>query len=230
MFSHCYSQSPLQTNFAPPLSLEQKRLKLVFKINSVYRNLKSENSQDYAQKSCPETKLYVHEFGFWAFIIFRHYNVAFFCLKERREEIMRPSVELCAATGSLTKLTCNATTSCLPKQEEDWVDATKCTDPPCWLCSYRRRGTVSASWENILFYGPPGYIGWRASTRTLCRSWQYPPVRDYEFGLRQETDALIRLFNEIGPWSFFHVIISLYAVNTLYTVAKNFFIMLKRSQ
>jgi hypothetical protein len=30
--------------------------------------------------------------------------------------------------------------------------------------------------------GPPGYIGWRASMTTLCRSQLYPPVRDYEFG------------------------------------------------
>jgi hypothetical protein len=38
-------------------------LKFVCIVNIVYRNLMSENCQDYAQK--PQTKLYVHEFGFW---------------------------------------------------------------------------------------------------------------------------------------------------------------------
>jgi hypothetical protein len=33
-----------------------------YPLRNPYRNLKSENSQDYAQK--PSTKLYVHEFGF----------------------------------------------------------------------------------------------------------------------------------------------------------------------
>ncbi len=28
----------------------------------------------------------------------------------------------------------------------------------------------------------PAYIGWRASTATLCLNQLYPPVRDYEFG------------------------------------------------
>jgi hypothetical protein len=37
-------------------------LKLVCNLNIVYGNLKSENSQDYAQK----LELYCHEFGFWA--------------------------------------------------------------------------------------------------------------------------------------------------------------------
>jgi hypothetical protein len=40
--------------------------KRVCNVNIVYRNFKSENSQDYG----PETsmKLYVHEFAFWTFI------------------------------------------------------------------------------------------------------------------------------------------------------------------
>jgi hypothetical protein len=42
-------------------------LKLVFNVNIVYGNLKSEDSQD---RLCPETstKLYVHEFSFWSFM------------------------------------------------------------------------------------------------------------------------------------------------------------------
>jgi hypothetical protein len=62
-FPPCYSQSPLVYSFAFEIS-----------IYSNSRNLKSENSQDYAQKPqvwelkrlCPEplTKSYVHEFGF----------------------------------------------------------------------------------------------------------------------------------------------------------------------
>jgi hypothetical protein len=39
-------------------------LKLDFNINIVHGNLKSENSQDLAQK--PQLKWYVHEFGFSA--------------------------------------------------------------------------------------------------------------------------------------------------------------------
>jgi hypothetical protein len=38
---------------------------LLYGLRNPYRNLKSENSQDYAQK--PSTKLYVHEFGFWKY-------------------------------------------------------------------------------------------------------------------------------------------------------------------
>ncbi len=41
----------------PPLS--KSGLKLVCNVNIVYRNFKSENSQETS------TKLYVHEFGFW---------------------------------------------------------------------------------------------------------------------------------------------------------------------
>ncbi len=39
-------------------------MKRVCNVNLVYRNLKSENSQDYAQKVETSTKLYIHEFGF----------------------------------------------------------------------------------------------------------------------------------------------------------------------
>jgi hypothetical protein len=42
--------------------LSKSDLKLVYHVNIVYGNLKSENSQDYAQK--PQRKFYVHEFGF----------------------------------------------------------------------------------------------------------------------------------------------------------------------
>ncbi len=45
-FPPCYSKSSLLTDFhSPPLSLSK-----VVNVNIVYRNLKSENSQDYAQK------------------------------------------------------------------------------------------------------------------------------------------------------------------------------------
>ncbi len=37
--------------------------------------------------------------------------------------------------------------------------------------------------------GPPGYIGWRAGTTTLCQSRLYPPVRDYEFAIWQQIPA-----------------------------------------
>ncbi len=48
-FPRCYSQSPLLLAFT--LSpLEQSGLKLVCKVNIVYKNFMSENSQDYAQK------------------------------------------------------------------------------------------------------------------------------------------------------------------------------------
>ncbi len=48
----CYSQSPLLTEFSPPPSLEKKWFEtgLYNNVNIVYANLKSENSQDYAQK------------------------------------------------------------------------------------------------------------------------------------------------------------------------------------
>ncbi len=53
-FPPCYSQSPLLTNFytyPPPLPpTPTSSLKLVCDVNIVYGNLKSENSQDYAQK------------------------------------------------------------------------------------------------------------------------------------------------------------------------------------
>ncbi len=48
-FPPCFSQSPLLTDFTPP-PLSISSLKLVYNVNIVYRNLKSENSQDYAQK------------------------------------------------------------------------------------------------------------------------------------------------------------------------------------
>jgi hypothetical protein len=44
-----YSQSPLFTDFTPS-PLEQKLFETGFSVNIVYENLKSENSQDYAQK------------------------------------------------------------------------------------------------------------------------------------------------------------------------------------
>ncbi len=45
-----YPQSPLLTDFTPLPSLSKSSLKLVCNINTVCGNLKSENSQDYAQK------------------------------------------------------------------------------------------------------------------------------------------------------------------------------------
>ncbi len=51
-FSQSYSQSPLLTDFTPPPPpLINSGLKLVCIVNIVYGSLKSENSQDYAQKS-----------------------------------------------------------------------------------------------------------------------------------------------------------------------------------
>ncbi len=47
-FPPCYSQSPLLTDFTPPPP--KNGLKLVCNVNIVYGNLKSENSEDYAQK------------------------------------------------------------------------------------------------------------------------------------------------------------------------------------
>jgi hypothetical protein len=41
---------------------DRKPHPLHFDLRNPYRNLKSENSQDYAQK--PQRKLYVHGFGF----------------------------------------------------------------------------------------------------------------------------------------------------------------------
>ncbi len=52
-FPSWYSQSPLLTVYTPPPpppTLSKSCLKLVCNVNIVYRNLKSENSQDYAQK------------------------------------------------------------------------------------------------------------------------------------------------------------------------------------
>jgi hypothetical protein len=60
--------SPLLTDFTPllppppPPPLSKSGFELVCYVNNVYENIKSENSQDYAQK--PQQKLYVHEFGF----------------------------------------------------------------------------------------------------------------------------------------------------------------------
>ncbi len=45
-FPPCYSQSPVPTD----LLLHKSGLKLVCNVNVVHGNLKSENSQDYAQK------------------------------------------------------------------------------------------------------------------------------------------------------------------------------------
>ncbi len=42
---------------------DRKPYSLPHGLRNPYRNLKSENSQDYAQE--PLTKLYVHEFGFF---------------------------------------------------------------------------------------------------------------------------------------------------------------------
>ncbi len=63
-FPPCYLQSPLQTDLSPPPFPPPSKsgLNLVSNVNIVYGNLKSENSQDYAQK------LYVHEFGFWCMV------------------------------------------------------------------------------------------------------------------------------------------------------------------
>ncbi len=50
-FPPCESQSPLLTDFTPPTPfLSKSGFKLVCNVNIVYGNLKSENSQDYAQK------------------------------------------------------------------------------------------------------------------------------------------------------------------------------------
>jgi hypothetical protein len=49
----CFLQSPLQTDFnplTPPPPLEQKLFETGLQVNIVHGNLKSENSQDYAQK------------------------------------------------------------------------------------------------------------------------------------------------------------------------------------
>jgi hypothetical protein len=49
--SPCSSQPPLPTDFTPsPTPLCKSDLKLVCNVNIVYGNLKSETSQDYAQK------------------------------------------------------------------------------------------------------------------------------------------------------------------------------------
>jgi hypothetical protein len=48
-FPSWYSQSSLLTDFTPP-SWSKSGLKLVCNVNIAYENLKSENSQDYAQK------------------------------------------------------------------------------------------------------------------------------------------------------------------------------------
>ncbi len=47
--------------YSPPAPLSKSGLKLVCNVNTVYGNLMSETSQDYAQK--PSMQLYVHEFG-----------------------------------------------------------------------------------------------------------------------------------------------------------------------
>jgi hypothetical protein len=52
-FPSCY--------YFPPLSKDG--LQLDCNVNILYGNLKSENSQDYAQK--PQQILYIHEFNFW---------------------------------------------------------------------------------------------------------------------------------------------------------------------
>jgi hypothetical protein len=52
-FPPCYSQSPLSSTngfYPPPPSPSQSWLKLVCKVNIVYGNLKSEHSQENAQK------------------------------------------------------------------------------------------------------------------------------------------------------------------------------------
>jgi hypothetical protein len=51
-FPPCYSQLPLLTDFySPPPPLSKSALKLVCNVNIVYGNLKTENSQAYAQRS-----------------------------------------------------------------------------------------------------------------------------------------------------------------------------------
>jgi hypothetical protein len=53
-FPPCYSQSPLLTDFIPLPSLSKTGLKLVCNVNIVYRNLKSENSQEYVYRNLNE--------------------------------------------------------------------------------------------------------------------------------------------------------------------------------
>ncbi len=53
-FPPCYFHSPLLSDFAPPSPLEQNWFEMDFYVNIVY--IKSENSEDYAQKpqrNCP---------------------------------------------------------------------------------------------------------------------------------------------------------------------------------
>jgi hypothetical protein len=46
----CYSQSPLIRDFTPPPPFKKSGLELVCNVNIVNENLKSEKSQNYAQK------------------------------------------------------------------------------------------------------------------------------------------------------------------------------------
>ncbi len=49
-FRLCYSQSPILTDFTTPLPWPKSGLKLVCIVNIICGNVKSDNSQDYAQK------------------------------------------------------------------------------------------------------------------------------------------------------------------------------------
>ncbi len=49
--------------------------------------------------------------------------------------------------------------------------------------SYSLTGGIKVTSGIVLPYRPaPGYIGWRAGTRALCRSQLYHPVSDYRIG------------------------------------------------
>jgi hypothetical protein len=60
---------------------DKKPYPLPYGLRNLYRLLKPENSQDYAQK--PQRKLYVHEFGFW-FIFGKLCPVFTFLLTSKR--------------------------------------------------------------------------------------------------------------------------------------------------
>ncbi len=63
-------------------SSRKSGLKLVCNINIVYRNLKSENSEEYAQK------LYAHEFGFRSYMYFL-YVVYFRARRKSKREVRK---------------------------------------------------------------------------------------------------------------------------------------------
>ncbi len=120
---HHILESPSSYMTLPPLPWSDPyirgKISVPYGLRNPYRNLKSENSQDYAQK--PQTKFYVHEFGFW---------VRVYCLYT-----VNAGGERSAVRAALPKQPCH--------QHHDWGVGPESIK--YWMV-YRRPGFFDVAW------------------------------------------------------------------------------------